>query len=671
MQPSSANSSQEFGLNRLTLRRDPPDADAGDRIGVKRPKTAETPSPSRSPRNSVVRSARQPARGRRDANQRSARVIPEPRSTASQRPAPAKLELPLNPATAQPHSAAISQVGDRAVIEMPIDARYPNMYLQPDSRPISQEQLAAEVKSIYSGLTMVEAKCIHVDKAQAAAIRSAERGESERADDHWTALFALHRTLLHEHHDFFLASQHPSASPALQRLAAKYSMPARMWKHGIHSFLELLRYRLPDSLDYMISFIYFAYQMMSLLYETVRAFEDTWIECLGDLGRYRMAIEEEDAGVRETWAGVARFWYSKAASRSPAVGRLSHHLAILARPHALRQLYLFCRSLTCIQPFLSARESIVTLFDPATGSTNLEASNSSTSRIDSLFIRLHSILFTKDKLEEFDGVLQTFLGLLDSHITTAGEKWREEGSHIAVSAIAALFDYGSPDSILRKLMEHGNFRIRQQAKALENADGANASPSASPGSEPSLEGLKAPDSLSRTQFLCAVDMFSKITKLVFCRTGDNKTTVDRNVLPFANLALTFYHSLADIHSLNLPFDGLYVTPLLHGIPREEISVFGNNLFKAEDLDSKYEIASFIRPEKGDVGPIVEDHMVRGQSWAQWFFPADWFETEDDVDEEETLIERASTMPKRVTRVAWLLRRQAEVSANMMLLQTRD
>jgi hypothetical protein len=83
-------------------------------------------------------------------------------------------------------------------------------------------------------------------------------------------------------------------------------MPARMWKHGIHSLLELLRRDLPGSIDYMLAFIYLAYQMMALLYETVPGFEDTvpdfedtapgfedtvpafentWIECLGDLGR--------------------------------------------------------------------------------------------------------------------------------------------------------------------------------------------------------------------------------------------------------------------------------------------------------------------------------------------------------------------------------------------------
>jgi hypothetical protein len=105
------------------------------------------------------------------------------------------------------------------------DPRYPGLLLQPDSRPISQEQLASEVKSIYAGLTMVETKCIHVDRAQAAAAQA--EPHHTLASDHWKALIALHRTLLHEHHDFFLASQHPSASPALRRLAAKYSMYTR------------------------------------------------------------------------------------------------------------------------------------------------------------------------------------------------------------------------------------------------------------------------------------------------------------------------------------------------------------------------------------------------------------------------------------------------------------
>ena len=61
-----------------------------------------------------------------------------------------------------------------------------------------------------------------------------------------------------------LASQHPSASRALKGLIEKYRMPARMWKHAIHNFLELLRYRLPHSLGHMLKFILLAYGMMAL-----------------------------------------------------------------------------------------------------------------------------------------------------------------------------------------------------------------------------------------------------------------------------------------------------------------------------------------------------------------------------------------------------------------------
>ena len=51
----------------------------------------------------------------------------------------------------------------------------------------------------------------------------------------------------------------------------------------------------------MLSLTDLAYQMIALLYETVRSFTDTWIECLGDLARYRMAIEEEKVS-RFIWA---------------------------------------------------------------------------------------------------------------------------------------------------------------------------------------------------------------------------------------------------------------------------------------------------------------------------------------------------------------------------------
>jgi hypothetical protein len=177
-------------------------------------------------------------------------------------------------------------------------------------------------------------------------------------------LVALHRNLLYDHHDFFLALQHPLAGPALHWLAIKYYMPARMWRHAIHSFLELLRHSLPQSLKHMLAFLNLAYGMLTLLYETVPAFKDTWTKCLSDFGRYQIIIADRDMPARETWASVARFWYGKTDDKHPRVGWLYYHLAFLARPHALRQLYYFARSLTCVHLFLSVHKSILTLFKP-------------------------------------------------------------------------------------------------------------------------------------------------------------------------------------------------------------------------------------------------------------------------------------------------------------------
>jgi hypothetical protein len=391
---------------------------------------------------------------------------------------------------------------------------------------------------------MVETKCIHVDRAQASAAPGTGRDpNSKLANDHWQALIALHRTLLHEHHDFFLASQHPSASPALRRLASKYSMPARMWKHGVHSFLELLRRRLPESLDYMLAFIYLTYQMMALLYETVPTFEDTWIECLGDLGRYRMAIEDEDLRDRETWAGVARFWYSKAADKSPSVGRLYHHLAILARPNALQQLYYYSRSLTCVQPFMSARESILTLLDPILGRSRTSYSQSLP--VDTSFIKAHGILFGKLSSEGFEEALALFLSQLDNHVGRVTAKWKEQGVYIAVTNIAGLFDYGSQDSILRHAFQlHAEKSLpssHTERPSTPSDDDSSRSPSpVSPepnhfsDEELSAQLLKLSSDFA---FSCACRLAFSTLALILRRIGDKNVLRHVHVL-FAFLSTT-------------------------------------------------------------------------------------------------------------------------------------
>ncbi|KAK6433959.1 hypothetical protein LTR95_009859 [Oleoguttula sp. CCFEE 5521] len=205
-----------------------------------------------------------------------------------------------------------------------------SMRPKPETSPISRERLAVEVKGIYAGLVMVEAKCINIDSQKLA------NPQDELSPEQWQALIALHSTLLYEHHDFLVATQHPAPTTALRGFAAKYYTPARLWKHRIHAFLEVLRSRRPHSQEYMLSFISLAYQMIALLFETAPSFADTWTRCLANLAHYRLAIEEEEKNEKYGAGGEGTCSrYQNPSDQHPAAGRLYHHLEVLQQPKFL------------------------------------------------------------------------------------------------------------------------------------------------------------------------------------------------------------------------------------------------------------------------------------------------------------------------------------------------
>lgn len=560
----------------------------------------------------------------------------------------------------------------------------PEILLQPETRPISHEQLLVEVKGIYAGLVMVEAKCIEVDEEQSQRAREKDPSRQTRlSNEQWQALIALHKTLLHEHHDFFLASQHPSASPALSRLAAKYTMPARMWRHGIHAFLEVLRHRLPGSLDHMLAFIYIAYSMVALLYETVSTFEDTWIECLGDLGRYRMAIEDDDIRDREVWSGVARFWYSKAADKTPDVGRLYHHLAILARPYTLQQLSLYTRSLTCENPFESARGSIMTLFTPILNGK--ESAHHRSSSFETILIKAHGILFSGKSQSVFSSTVDQLIGggILDNYIGRVTAKFREQGVFVAVANIAALFEYGgsvkqssSPVSILRpafKGLRDAEARARSKAESEAGAEldvKVKAEGKVLSSEKPKEEVEKLLESafdineitLRSSSFSCqsalesltpsdldsSISMINHASKLAF---GTLSTCLqrigDKNVLPIISVYFIFIFDLTRVED---------VPPHLEKrLPWAEMCSFLNYLAKPENLTARVRSKHFPIPNYLGNRPLPEDFVMRGQ----WFFPQDRF-SKATVDDEERSIELSDMVASRVERILWLGLRMASV-----------
>ncbi|KAI1667995.1 EST1-DNA-bind domain containing protein [Pyrenophora tritici-repentis] len=535
-----------------------------------------------------------------------------------------------------------------------IDPRYPDMIFRPGNKPISQEELDSEVKSIYRCIVMVENKCMHVDYAQLAAAAQEGEARTDLTPEYWKSLIALHRTLLHEHHDFFLASQHHATSPELRDIPAKYKMPARMWKHGIHSLLELLRRRLPNSRDYMLAFVYLAYQMVALLYEVVPAFEDTWIECLGDLGRFRMAIEDEDVRDRETWAGVARSWYIKAADKNPTVGRLYHHLAILARPHVLLQMYYYSRSLASVKPFQNARESIKALLDPLVQESQHTALDDFSN--EKVFVLAHASQFNYSSIEKdlfginkptakFSAPKAKFLEKLDTYIGRVTAKWKDQGVYVAVANIAGWFDYGVDKNLIR----HAFLQQLYPPPPPESSN-ENDKPEKEKDDEDKIpltpeEWEKAQERIKNNRHLNNARLLTYETSaLVFRRLGD------KNVLPHVHVMLAFLFNVAS---------SKHVSSLIADAPWAALVAFLNALIKTKirHSQSKNEkqgivtlLATDVFPREGerdDELPLPEDYHIRGQIWAQ-HFPEKWFEREHD--EEERYLELESTGRNREERV---------------------
>ena len=159
-------------------------------------------------------------------------------------------------------------------------------------------------------------------------------------------------------------------------------MPARMWYLGVHNFLVMLCYRLPYSQEHLFYFISQAYSKMALLYETVPTFQDIWIECLGHLACYRMAMED-DKFDWEVWLNIAMFWY--------------RHLPNFARLNILQELC--SRAIT--RPCISIRVLVVTVFDPIP-----DVFSSRSQPVG----QQHSIAF-HIKFERFDTAMDGVLGL--------------------------------------------------------------------------------------------------------------------------------------------------------------------------------------------------------------------------------------------------------------------
>ncbi|KAF5869696.1 putative telomerase-binding protein est1a protein [Botrytis fragariae] len=95
-------------------------------------------------------------------------------------------------------------------------------YSQRETRPITQEELVAEVKGFYANLVMVEAKPIEVDEGP------------------WQALIKMLHTLSEQPLSFFRGCHRFPDIPNLRRLASEFAIPAEVWQRGTSSLLKFI-----------------------------------------------------------------------------------------------------------------------------------------------------------------------------------------------------------------------------------------------------------------------------------------------------------------------------------------------------------------------------------------------------------------------------------------------
>jgi protein SMG6 len=320
-------------------------------------------------------------------------------------------------------------------------------------------------------------------------------------------IFVAHARLADLHHDFLMRIFDPLVPPSLHQLTVRYNIPSRLWQNGFHLLLERLRHSWmtghPTALDLLTDFVHDGYKFYTDLLEDIAlvGFRTAWIEALGDLARYRMAIARQIAAAEEarekrrrvqgdqqtgkvkempdvpngaeveeqwdvedtdTWRQTATDWYSMGITEKPGEGRLHHHLALLARdlPDGEgRALHHFTRSLAVTHEFPTARESILGLFDVSSQRRMERIRNGEKETAMDLFIRLHGMLFTRIEMDRFNETLGALMARLEAGDAVEQVEWMI----MASVNVTGMMQYGLSDGVLRKgLAQEGADRRKAQ-----------------------------------------------------------------------------------------------------------------------------------------------------------------------------------------------------------------
>jgi hypothetical protein len=174
-----------------------------------------------------------------------------------------------------------------------------------DSKPredASNNAFAVQLKKLYRSISTLETKISNedpddvVDEGRVVLQgRGREVSDEDLQQQKWTKLISDHKRLAEMMYNLMEISLAPSVPASLRVIPTKYNIIIRLWTHAFHKLLEALRrasFSSPVALEHLQDFIYYAYTFYTGLLEepTLGSFRSGWLEALGDLARYRMAV---------------------------------------------------------------------------------------------------------------------------------------------------------------------------------------------------------------------------------------------------------------------------------------------------------------------------------------------------------------------------------------------
>ncbi|KAJ5117701.1 hypothetical protein N7448_011333 [Penicillium atrosanguineum] len=250
-------------------------------------------------------------------------------------------------------------------------------------------------------------KTLQIEEEQC---RYQRESKSDLLTEDWDALLQSHSKLLSDYlHEVQYAQQ-------LQNFEECAKFLGRMLLNGIQPVLDRLLQKLPEKSEDMIKYIDFACEQMFKIVQPAPKSTANWSECLGRLGYYRAQVGGRTENERPVWRAYSEYHLNQAANISPGCGEIQHYIGKLAYEDEPKQLFHYIKSLVCVSPSETARNTIGLFFDVYRPPSMISA-----------FIGSHRLLFTNKVKEEFSAFTKEFMGLLRQ---------------------ASMFEYGNPDAAM-------------------------------------------------------------------------------------------------------------------------------------------------------------------------------------------------------------------------------